>query len=381
MTQTGSAVSVFGNWLALNRDAALTDGDRIVNDAVENTYLLGEMMRGRDTMEVVRGGRYISERVKLDDQGNFRTYSPGDTRTPQRKPTVRTIFFDWRFMENDIPYTDAELTLGEGDEFTRFQSFQQSLRQEIKTDHFNGMEALLTSRPDATLMEGIGNRPGQMNSLFSFIWEDDADGNGDFHPPGYTNVGGLNPATETAWRNVVERYDSTQTDHPNLGIFAAFDAICLQLEFIPPPRAGEHFENDDLSKMKILSNLDGVNLYQQLLREGNDSFRAGPQDPSYAYPQFKGMPIHWISNLDTQLLEVDSSNAYTGNAWPTGRPRYVFVNCKYLFPVFHPANFMRVTDPINGGIRQRDTDALFMVSWANLVCKSRARQGIIAPLL
>jgi hypothetical protein len=381
MTQTGSAVSVFGNWLALNRDAALTTGEHIVNDAVQNTYLLGEMMRGRDIMEVVRGGRYISERVKLADQGNFRTYSPGEDRNPRRAPTIRTIFFDWRFMENDIPYTDAELTLGEGDEFTRFQSFSQSLRQELKTDHFNGMEALLTARPDATLMEGIGNRPGQMNSIFHFIWEDDADQNGDFHPPGYTVIAGLNPATEERWRNAVERYDSTQIDHPHLGIFAAFDTMFLRLRFIPPPRAEDYFENDDLRKLKVLSNLDGVNLYQQLLREGNDHFRAGPQDPSYGSPVFKGIPIIWISNLDDELLEVDASNAYTGNPWPAGRPRFVCINCMFLYPVFHPANFMKVTDPVNGGIRQRDTDSLFMVSWCNVVCKSRQRQGMIAPLV
>lgn len=369
-------LSKFAQWLSLTREHVLTGPEQIVNDAVKNTYIIGECIRAKSE-KLIRGGNQITERIKLLDTGSFRTYSPGTERNPQRRNTTRTVRIPWRFSESDISYTDAEIELNEGDdELSKFKSFRFALEQDEITDHWNGMENALWRRPSEADMEVSSATPGLQYSIPALISENPTT----FRPPGWSGtIMQLDPTVEDGWRNALSRYNPANLDGPHDGLFAAFDDICLKLHFISPPGYDKYMEQDDLRSMKFVTNRNGRNLYSQLLRDGQDNYRAGPQDPSYGMPVFKGIPIWYCSDLDTSLLD-EVGGAYTNQPYPDGRPRFFALNLRFAFPVFHKKRMFMPRGPIHGGVKMPDTETLFRVSWWNFVVASRKRNGIIAPI-
>lgn len=383
MSAYPSSVSAFNNYLINTREARLTGPRELLNELTKQTYFYPEMARGRDGGVAVQSGREISDTVKITPFSNSRTYTPGDNRTSTRGPTDQRIFVPWRFHETERPYTEAEIDLNEGDEFTQFKNLEYSLMMDLHTDHINYLESLLWRVPDANNMESRTVKPGLAYSIPAFITET---GLGSPTSAGaWTTVAGINPTNEANWRNKVVTYDSANPDDPFNGLFAAFDKMMPQLNFEVAGGYEKYMKSDDLRALKIATNLDGLNLFQSLLRSGNDSTRAGPQDPSYGMPQFKGVPLRYVSELDTAQLDETggvigtSVGTYTGQAYPTGKPRFFFINCKWLKVVFHPKHMMRETDPISGGVQQRDTMSVFVESWCNVFPKSRRRHGLVRP--
>lgn len=384
MSSFPSSVSAFNNYLVNTREARLTGPREILNELTKNTYVFGEMARGRDGGIAIQSGREISDTVKVTPFSNSRTYTPGDDRTSTRGATDQRIFVPWRFHETERPYTEAEIDLNEGDEFTQFKNLEASLMTDLHTDHINFLETQLWQAPDFNNMESRTVQPGLMYSIPAFVTESGLQAptsNGT-----WTTVAGLNPSNESNWRNKVSTYDSANPDDPRTGLFAAFDNLLPQIHFEVPGGYEKYMTNDDLRALKIFTNLDGMNLFQSLLRSGNDQTRAGPQDPAYGMPQFKGIPIQYVSELDTALLDETGAvinttvGTYTTQAYPTGKPRFFCINAKFLKVVFHKKHMMRETDPISGGIKQRDVMSVFMESWCNIFPKSRRRHGIIRPL-
>ncbi len=370
-----SAASAFSNWLSLNREAILTGPKDIVNDVSKRSYLMATMLRGRKLKgDIIRSGTYITERVKLHQLGSFRSYIPGETRSPSRNKTIETINYGWRFHESDVPYTDAEIDLSQGDRLTIYKNFEHSIMMDLKQDHLDGLEESWWRKPNQTTMDTQSTQGGDMYSIPAWVVEDDT-----YMAPGWTtSLGGIGPAAVDNWRNARETYLSSAFDDPDTGLFQAMDLMSLDIRFEAVPNFTAYMESDNLNKLCIATNKDGRAKFSGLCRSGNDRFRAGPQDPAYGSPVWQGVPVKYFAELDTVELD-QSSGSYTSQAYPAGKPRYFFLNFKYLYPVFHSSHFLEVTDPIKGGITQRDAWAIFMVSWCNLVCRSRRRQGIVYP--
>lgn len=369
-----SSMSSFLQFINATRQARLTPASELLNDASKRTYLFSEMIRARPERDYLRSGTHIEERIKLSNVNNFGAYVPGGIRTPTRRATMQVLKYPWRTYENNYPLLDTEIDLnsGGGDEFAVFKNLKDSIEQDLQTDHLDGLENLLFAVP-TTDMESLTLQGGPMNSIPLFITEDG------LAPIGLTTVCNLTVSTNANWQNQFKTYDSSQPDDPTSGIFAAFDYMAEQVKFEMPTTGQKYYENDDLRKMKIVTNLDGKTLYSQLCRLGNDQFRYAAQDPAYGSPAFAGIPVQRHDQLDTQLLDQVSGSSYTSQVYPTGKPRYFWINCKYIFPVFHSKHTMRDVDPINGGAQQRDVNTLYKESWAQLVCRSRRRQGIIRP--
>lgn len=383
MSQSGSSTSTFVNYLRLTREARLSGPDDIINDVVRRTHLIGQMIGRRDNSEVVRGGRYISERVKLLRGGNFGAFTPGGIRTPTRSETIQEINYPWAYVENNVPFTEFETEDNDGDEFAKFKSFEKSIDMDLATDHLEGMEEEIWRIPNADLMEGAGPATGGHKRMFSIpAWVPEAASGLPGTASGFTawsTIGGINPATYSNWIPQRATYDSANPDSVDAGLFAAFDQITRKCSFVQPAGFAAYSESDDLSKLCFCTNGNGSDMFAQQLRAGNDHTRAGPQDPSYGMPVFRGIPIKYIAYLDEALLDATGASTPYDRVWPTGKPRFFALNFKYLFMVFHPKHFMRVTDPIHGGVAQRDTYAIFQESKCNLVARSRRRQGIIVP--
>jgi hypothetical protein len=370
-------VSSFGNFLQLARSQPLLGPDEIINDASKHTYTVGKMIKNRPG-QAIQGGSNITERVKLLARNSYREYLPGEERNPGRSNTLVPLTWPYRFAESDIAYTQAEveMAVAKDGQKTAYKNLRRSLRMDAAQDHWDGIESRLWRVPSYTDMElDTAGAAGKPYSIPAYITESTT-----HTAPGWTNtnnLAGAAPATYENWRNQREDYDSANPFGDN-GIFAAMDRMFLDLRWDQAPRNKEAFEDPGLDRLMVFTNKEGVTLFSQGLRNANDSTRAGPQDPAYGKPQFNGVPIDWSAELDTNLLD-QASDSYTTQAYPTGKPRYFFINAKYMYPVFHRSYFMAEKGPFDGGARQWDTEALFYVSWWNLICTSRRRQGIVFP--
>jgi hypothetical protein len=387
-------VSGFLNYLVNTRETRVFSATKIINALALQAYMLGEMIRGSngEMAKAKSSGREFRETVKLVPFSNTRTFLPGDERTPTRGTEDTPIIAPWRFHETNRPINDYEIDTNEGDMYAQFKDLKTSIMQGLYTDHINFMEAQLWAVPDGPNMEN--RNPSPTNKMYSLPVTITESGR---QPP--TSVWGAaaatvtiqaaSPFTLTNWRNPVATYDSTQLDDPQTGLFSAFDELMARLNFTPPPGYEKYMENDDLRALKICTNLDGLNAFQALLRDSNNSTRAGPQDPAYGMPVFKGIPVKWIPQLDLSLLDETGAvssplasvaeGTYTGQAYPAGKPRFFFVNARYLKSIFHPQHMMRETDPITGGARQRDVNTVFLESVMNPMNFDRRRSGLIRP--
>lgn len=364
------ALTTYTDFLLATKTHKITGANDILNDAVKQTYLLSEMLKGRDHAEIVRTGSRIKDTIKLTDSGSFEFYVPNATFTPQDRDTLTDVTIDWRFAVVNHGFADETISLNEGNSEDIFVNLKKKMNMDCKTDMMNGMEDALFDVPDAATMEnGMGAMP-PANSIMSFISEDTTN----FHPPGYTTIMGVDPANEEGWRPQVTNFDSANPGDDAQGLFAAFDEMFLDVRFESPDSNSEYFENDRLRKMKILTNKDGHTLYKRLLRAGNDSFQ-DRQDPEYNNPRYAGIPVKYITALNTRNLDFAN-----GTPWATGQPRFIWLNLMYLFPIFHTRGYMQQVGPIAGGINQPFAHAVYYRNWYNLFCRSRKRQGIVAPL-
>ncbi|HKK94581.1 MAG TPA: phage major capsid protein [Longimicrobiales bacterium] len=361
------ALPTFADFVAATRERKITSPEDILNDAVnQRTWMIGEMLKGQDPSLVVQGGQKISDRIKLDNSNTFQFYSPNERFNPTSVDTLTTIEANWRFAKAHYSFSEEEIELNQTGSLEQFVNLRTKYEQDAYTDIYNGMEDALWAVPSSSAMEASGGlRP---YSIPAFVTEDTTD----YHPSGFTTIMGVDPASSTRWRNQVETYLPSALDDQDNGIIAAFDSMFLSVKFESPDTASQYFENDRLRRMKILTNKDGFNIYQRLLRAGNDRYAVSPQDPAYMNPVFNGIPVKYISALDTAAL-------YSGSAAATGQPRYYWLNFNYMFPVFHARRYMRMKGPIEGGVEQPFSAAVYFNLYYNLFMRSRRRQGIVAP--
>lgn len=369
------ALVTYTDFLKATKIAKFTSPTEILNEAVLNTYIIREMVKGKGPEEVIRTGQSIKDTIQLSQAGTFQFYSPNAEFNPTDDDILTDITVSWRFSVVNYGYTDETIRLNHGTTEDVYVDLKHKYEQGCRTDMWNGTEAALWNVPVSSTMEtGTGDSP-PFYSIPVFVNEGT---NGLW--PTWTTIEGVNPATESRWRCKQKTYDSTSVTDEQNGILAAFDDMFLQVEFESPETSAQYFEQDNLRQMKIFTNRDGQSKYKQILRGGNDRFlgSANPSDPNYNMPVYSGIPVKYIATLDTAALEI-VSNAATGAAYPVGKPRYFFLNLKYLFPIYHSEAYMEMVGPIPGGITMPFSHAVYYRNWMNLFCRSRQRQGIVSP--
>ena len=365
------AIVDFPDFVLATQERVLTPTGKILNDAVDQKYLLRESMRNKPDDTLIQGGTKITDRIQLEDNGSFEFYEASEEANPTTVQTLTKVEVEWRFARSNYSWNEEEITLNEGDQKTQFKKLRKSYEQGAYTSMINGMEAASLTTPLAT-MESGGK---QAFSLMAFFDELGVD----FHWPGFTTIMGVDPAVEERWRNQLQGYDSTQLDSNAVGVLRAFRRMFLKVEYESPSPDQPYFESDDLRYMKILTNLDGMEVYQARLQENNDRTRRA-QDPSYTSPMFSDIPLKYITALDTQNLDQEAlANSSVSQPWQTGEPRWIFWNAKYCHPVFHVRKYMTQTPPIRGGAKLPYDWVVFWNTYYNWFMVSRQRQGIITP--
>ncbi len=359
------SLAAFNDFVKATGVKVATSPDRIVNDAVKNTYMLSRMLKGRDAAQSVQSGQKIVDRVQLTDSGTADFYHPNEDLDIQNVDTLVSIEIDWRFIADHYSYTEEEVTLNSGDPQTYYKNLLKSKRQTCETSLYNKMEATLWRQPSNSDMEASsGKIPYSIPSLIT------SDG---LAPSGFTTVMTLNPSTNSGWQNQTENYDPSNLTDANDGLVRAMDRMWHKVRFIAP-RGGaqEYFENDRLQKMVIATNLDGITTIQTLTRDANDRLvpanNLGWVAGNVAYA---GLPIEYISELDEALIN-------NGAVIESGKPWFFYINLMYLYPIFHTEMYMLEKEPMQHP-RQPFSYVVWKRTYYNLFMNSRKRQGLITP--
>lgn len=342
-----------------------TSPDKIINDATENTYFIGRMLKGRDAAQSVQSGQKIVDRVMLTDSGTARFVHPNDDLDIQNVDNLVSIEVDWRFIVDQYAYTEQEVTLNSGDPQTYYKNLLKSKRQACTTSLFNKMERSLWDQPTNSGMEASSGKVPY--SIPAFITKDG------LAPTGFTTIETLNPSTNPGWRNQVETYDPNNLTDRQTGLERALDRMWFKVQFIGPAGGPqEYFESDKLQKMVIATNLDGVSVLQSLTRDRNDRMVPATNIGWVAGKvTYAGLPIEYVSVLNDALVD-------DGAAMTEGQPWFYFINLNYLYPIFHTEKYMTEMDPMRHP-RQPFSMVVWKSSYYNLFMGSRRRQGLVVP--
>jgi hypothetical protein len=365
----------FLDFVLATRTLKITPPEAIINEATKRTYLVGEMLRGRNNTETFKGGSKLADFIQVSDNNSFRTYRPTETQTPVAVDTMKKIEIPWRFTSANWSWTDeeAELNFGDPDKY-----FDHVKRYEAGcvTSIVNGMENLLWAAPNNAQMEAeAGSEP---YSIPTFVTELD-----NATPTGFSTIMGLNPTTTTQWQNQREGYTKAnlETQNSTTGLFATFDKLMRKVQFkkLNWAMAAKYWEDNNMRRMKIVTNGNGQDIYKRVLRASNDRLIT-PQDPNYGDPSYAGYPVEYIEQLDTAAVYSGTLGAsHTSGVANTDYPRYYFLNLEYLFPIFHTVKYFEKSAPKDGGANQPNMHVQYIWTWFNLWCASRRRHGIVYP--
>jgi len=360
----GTALSNFNDFMNLTGPRYLTSAEQVVNEAVENTYLLSRMLKGKGMDSVIQGGSTIRDTLMLDENNTYDHYQPNDTFTWTNPEVATNLEIDWRFSIDHLSWTDQEIELQVGDGLSRdaqkvvYKRLKRLKEQRLWTSLMNGMEADLWRLPADSGTTDMESTTGKVPySIPAFIHEDNS---GAAHWNfGSDTLQGLDISVAgSKYNNQVSNYDYADpddSDGDNDGLLDAFDEMFLKVQFIR----------------------GGINLYKRMLRDANDTL-VNRQDPAYNNPQYSGIDVMYISKLDSAAIFDNSSTGAVETSATTAGYRYYWVNANYLTPVFHSRRYFFKHDVMQHP-NQPFTHVQPVDCWWNMFCSSRMRQGIVAP--
>lgn len=350
------SIHAFNNFVLATGKKLKTGPDTILNDATKNTYVINRMLKGLGAHDVIQSGQSIIDRIMLRDNGTSLFYQPNEDLDIQNVDNLTAMEIDWKFHANHFSYTQQEVTLNSGDAQTYYKNLLKAKRQGAMTDTYNFMEDALWDSTTANfaLMESSN---GKIPYSIPFFITSDG-----LAPSGVTTIQGINPTTESAYRNQTENYDPNDLTNPDTGMVQAFDEMFMKVRFRSPRNQQEYFESDALQQMMIATSREGRAIYLRLTRDSNDRLVGNDLGGQQANLSYGGLPVEYISTLDS--------------AFTAGQPSYYFINLKYLKPVWHSQEYMKEEEPLRHP-RQPYTWVVWNSTYYNICCSSRRRQGII----
>jgi hypothetical protein len=388
----GTALENFTDFMRITGPAYVTGPEVMINDAVKNTYTMSRFLRGKGMDQLIQSGDRILDDVMFDENNTFANYKPNQEFTWTQPQIVTEQAIDWRFSIDHMSWTEHEIELNMGGgRFNSTYSGQQykrlksKLEKRLWTSIANGFEAKLWQDPNSQQAEMESAGGGEQFSIPAFITEDTTA----YHATGWTTIMGINPATESKWRNQVSTYDyddPDDTDGDADGLIDAFDDMTTNVQFIPPDFHKDEFETtgkqfaEDPSRQFIACSKGGLNQYKRLLRASNDTL-VRKQDAAYNRPQWDGIDLVRIAQLDTLSMIWNSTTAGTAGTetgYTTDGYRYWFLNGNYMSPIFHATRYFYKKDPFFLP-KQPYTWVCPVDVWWNCFMHSRQRHGIVAP--
>tara|TARA_R110002110_G_scaffold46222_2_gene139908 strand:- start:145 stop:1302 length:1158 start_codon:yes stop_codon:yes gene_type:complete len=382
----GTALANFGDFMKVTGPRYLTSAEDVINEAVKNTYILGRFLRGKGMDVAVQSGKTINDTILFDESSTYDHYKPNATFAWKNPQVLNDLEINWRFSVDHMSWTDQEIELNvpdglsSGAQKVAYKKLKRIKEMRMWTSFLNGMENDLWAQASGSATEMETSSGSLPYSIPSFISEHDGTTGTSYVPwASATTIMGINPASETKWRNQVSRYDYDDpgdSDGGNNGLLNAFDEMFLKVQFIPPATKQEYFEKDKLNRQFICCSRDGINMYKRELRDSNDTL-VSKQDAAYNMPQYGGIDLVYVASLDTATINGETpSDTEAGNT--KNGARYWWLNGNYMTPVYHSRRYMEKHAPMRHP-NQPFTTVQPVDCWWNLFCNSRQRQGIIAP--
>lgn len=382
----------------------------IVNQAQERSYFLTQLMN-RDVKEMLQGGTKIQNFIMFTEENTARFHLPGATRTWDNPQAQTKYEANWRFLEDYISSVDVEYEMNEGGmtrraRFDQYKSVKAWKEKRLATSISNKMEGrAVGDAPDANGEEGTGATGTLPYSLHSLVNERNGSGTSAGSPlgtsilspgvglqPSFTTLQTINPTTETGWRCQQASYD-VDTTNPSFStagtpqassLYKTMSAMLMRLKYDEMPyKPGQSTPGaPNLSNSCIWTSLKGRVLFEVLARASQDHFRMNPQDPYYGGPSFAGIPVKYVSKLDSASVYPTSAAQGTGNgteatAYHSG-PRYIWTTNTWLHLIFHERRYFFMRPAIVPSA-QPDATIIPVATWYNMLTSNRARLGIVFP--
>lgn len=366
MSLDGTALPDFADFVLATKAHKITPTTEILNECAKRTYFVALMLKGRGNDEIVQTGSKIIDQIQLKKMANAGFYRPNQNLQPRGVDTLTQIQAPWRFHQGNYGWTNEQVRLqlaaggNPADIYTRLKT---SWEQACHLDIWDSMESALWSTPDNAEMEAEGGLVPY--SIPAFLTDDG------LAPAGFTTVSGVNPTSESRWRNQFETlsWAARATDD---ALYVAFDKMWRKLRWkrIAGFNSQVGSPGTNFEKVKIVTNQEGVNGYLALNRAANDRLRAAPRGRMDAGWGTDDATFNNIEIIDVE--ELDAGNSATVTA---GQPPFYWLHLDYLFPVYHSETFMEEVGPIRGSVNQPFSWAVYKNTYYNLFCRSRRRQG------
>jgi hypothetical protein len=352
------AINTFNDFMTATGPSYLKGADKVINEAVKNTYAFSRLLKNKTTEQTIQGGTEIRDVIMFDDARTFGFYQPNDTFTWSNPQVTDYVKAPWRFSIDHMSWTDHEVQLNTSENAASTKVMYKRLKrikeQRMWTSMFNGFEESLWAPPNQAQMEADSGRlayslPFFITELASFSASLGRRGTFPFTAAANTGntVMRLNPsltAGEPRWTNQVELYNcqtsaltplgaewddvftaslvndtvysqqgpsgAVNTTHSVGNIFNAMDVMFMRLKYEAPASRQQYFENDALNRQMILTSRLGVQQYRNALRLSNDTL-VSYQDPSYSSPQYAGIDVTYCSDLDSAAIFPAHSTTVT----------------------------------------------------------------------
>jgi hypothetical protein len=379
---SGTALDNFNDFMDATEAAVLTGPGAVLNEAVKNSYLLREYLRGREYTEVVQGGSKITDFVMFDEEATYDHVLPGQTHVWKNPQVLDNHETPWRFGIDHMSWTDQEIELQMGEGMTTtarhrvLKSVKKTKERRVTTSIINGLEDELSALPSQEQMEASG---GKLPLSIPALINENTDG---VHPNwSGNNKQNINAATEARWRPQRVGYnysDETAAVGGNL-IIEAFDEMYYLVGYDELPGYEGQSEAPSNATMIVCSRL-GINKYKQAMRAAQDTYvTPSRQDPAYNRPLYSGIALTYASNFDNAAVYPDGGSGVATEASATNNgPRYYWINRKYHKPVFHTKRYMH-RHKVRTHPNQPSTHIQVVDCWHNYPAQSLQRHGIVYP--
>lgn len=403
----GSPLEEFTTLMQSTGPAWMRGPEALINDAVRSTYTGNRICAAGSMMEMCQGGDQIEDIIFLGETSDYARYNPNEAFTYDMPQTGVKWTAPWAFAKASVSWTKQDIglnveSMGKKYRAQVYKRVMHQKHQNLWTGVCNGIEDEFWARPDSVEMESstpTGARkpysiPAFVNEFTNGLVPSQVDVTG----TAWTTVQQINPTASgnSKWKpysvgggagaaNQSEGYTYNATTAVGAaGLFAPFTKAFWNLRFDRLPKSPEYSDKTS-SPCVIWCSLQGMVNYENALRLNQDTFRGigktSGQDPAYDAPTFRGIPLEYISALDSALLYANDTTAVdeadtTGTA--VSGPRYYFINSEYLKFVTHTENYCKMTEPFMPSA-QPFTRVQVMDLWNNNIVRSRARHGIVGP--
>lgn len=398
---SGLYLNGFADFVAATGSTYVGGPKRLINAASENTYWLSRFLKGESAMKkVLQGGKSIKANIFFEGNGTGRWYLPGATQSWDNPQRLKAVEANWRYsivhmswVEQEILLNDV-ITKGTADhQYHQFAELRNEKEAIMWTEKWKLLEDAVWAQPNRLTMEGDTGDQSVPYSVLAFVneytngmWGNGLSSEAGAWTSGTHTIEGIDPAAADTNGNFVPQQvtygSSTANDLDNP--ISRFDEIFMDLGFEQPPTFQQYFEDNRFNKFVIATTKEGRRLIMNLLRQGQDHFVAGPQDPAYPDPQFHGIPITRAAGLETVAGYAGSGGAANtavteGNADATAiGPRFYWLNTSALFPVFHSDMYFEKREPTKHH-NVPDTWVCPVMTWMNMFCPNRRKNGVVYP--